>query len=278
MRLNFGSRLLVALTGLLVLFAGISAFIFGVDIFPFQINSFFLEGPRNIEERLVLIGVGLLLCGLGIHSFLMLFRSGKDRGFILQHTEYGDVNISVKALENMVHQSIDSQENLKITHTKLRRTRKGIVVDLKISLSAGMSIPTIVSTLQKKVKEYIALCSGVEVKEVRVMVDLTNKTLTSFDEGAITLQQSSKANDPLPQGNGHVFEKEEADPPEEKEVFHQRILRDAESSESAAFSDEAAVHTSDDEPDRHQWSKPEFVQDEPETETDAPHENDEEDA
>ena len=268
MKLHWGSRLLVAVTGLIVLLAGVSAFILGAGFFPFTINPVFLEGPRNIEERLVIIGSAIVLCALGTHSFFMLFRSGRDKGFILQHTEYGDVNISVRALENMVHQSIDVRENLKIVHTNLHRIRKGLVVDLKISLSAGANIPTIVSTLQKQVKEYILRCSGVEVKEVRVMVELTNKTLPSFSEGEAAPLLNEEKQEP---------EKETPAQSEESAVFHQRILKDDESPERSVQNGEAAAQDNQDESARHHWSKPEFVQEEPKAETDSLHEDGEED-
>jgi hypothetical protein len=50
---------------------------------------------------------------------------------------------------------------------------------MRISLASGVNIPLAVSALQKQIKQYITSCSGVDVREVRVMVE-TNNSLAPF--------------------------------------------------------------------------------------------------
>ena len=58
-----------------------------------------LTGGLQAWMRWAIFGaVMLLLVLLGLHGVGMLFRRRKDKGFVVQHTEYGDMNISIKAL------------------------------------------------------------------------------------------------------------------------------------------------------------------------------------
>lgn len=181
MRIKFFGRVLAATTGLVILFVGLCVLIFGLGIFPFRIDLGMLEGPFELWHRLVMVAVALVLCALGIHSISILFRRNRDRGFIMQHTEYGDMSISMQAMENMVKKCIDTHEELKVTRTRIHRTRDGVVVNIRISLANGVNIPLTVNALQKQIKHYITSCSGVDVKEVRVMVETGNQSPKSAE-------------------------------------------------------------------------------------------------
>jgi len=113
----------------------------------------------------------LLLVLLGMHGVGMLFRRRKDKGFVVQHTEYGDMNISIKALENMVKKCVDAHSELTANSTKIYLVRGGVSMDMKITLASGVNIPLTVNALQKQIKQYITSCSGVDVHEVRVKVE-----------------------------------------------------------------------------------------------------------
>ena len=113
----------------------------------------------------------LLLVLLGVHGIGLLFRRRKDKGFVVQHTEYGDMNISIKALENMVKKCVEAHSELTANSTKIFLVRGGVSMDMKITLASGVNIPITVNALQKQIKQYITSCSGVEVYEVRVKVE-----------------------------------------------------------------------------------------------------------
>ena len=113
----------------------------------------------------------LLLVMLGLHGIGLLFRRRKDKGFVTQHTEYGDMNISIKALENMVKKCVDAHSELTANSTRIYLVRGGVSMDMKITLASGVNIPLTVNALQKQIKQYITSCSGVDVHEVRVKVE-----------------------------------------------------------------------------------------------------------
>ena len=81
------------------------------------------------------------------------------------------MSISIHAMENLVQKCVDRHEELTAVSNHIENTRDGVVVDLRIGLANGVSIPLVVSTLQKQIKQYITSCSGIDVQEVKVEVE-----------------------------------------------------------------------------------------------------------
>ena len=180
MRLKIWDRVFGAVSGLIILAIGVGLFVFGSGVFPFRLDTSFLDQSFQLWQRVVMVAVAVALFLLGIRGLMMLFRSNRERGFILQHTEYGDLSIATTAMENMVKKCVDTHEELKVSTTRISHARDGIVVSIRIALASGVNIPITVSALQKQIKQYITSCSGVDVKEVRVMVETNNNLAARF--------------------------------------------------------------------------------------------------
>ena len=71
----------------------------------------------------------------------------------------------------MVQKCVDAHNELTVNQTRIEHVRDGVCVDVKITLAGGVNIPLTVNALQKQIKQYITSCSGVDVQEVRVMVE-----------------------------------------------------------------------------------------------------------
>ena len=254
MRLKVWDRIFGAVSGLLILVAGVGLFVFGAGIFPFRLDLSFLDTPFAVWQRAVMVAVAVVLCLLGIRGFLMLFRRSRERGFIMQHTEYGDLSISMTAMENMVKKCVDTHDELKVSSTRILHARDGVVVSMRISLASGVNIPIAVSALQKQIKQYITSCSGVDVKEVRVMVE-TNSNLAPFtgsglqggmmadvDAAARAVEVVSSLHEAA---QSATLTGPEAEAKPEKVPLHQRLFRREEKPQIVPAPPEAPVETVD---------------------------------
>ena len=234
MRFTVWDRIIAAVSGLLLLVFGVGLFVFGAGVFPFRLDVSFLDRSFELWQRAVMVAAALLLSILGIHGITMLFRNGRDHGFIAQHTEYGDLSISMSAMENMVKKCVATHDELKVNSTRILHARDGVIVSMRISLASGVNIPLTVSALQKQIKQYITSCSGVDVKEVRVMVETNNNLANnSCGQAPDTLMADvdavSKAGvvaDSLHVAAQNAMPAESTEPPKpEKAPFHQRLFR-----------------------------------------------------
>jgi uncharacterized alkaline shock family protein YloU len=245
MKHSFSDRLLSGLAGLILVTLGIGLFVYGVGIFPFQLNLAFLDGPFTFWQHVLMVLIALVLLLIGLWGVSKIFRSNKEKGFILQRTEYGDLNISMNAMENMVKKCVDMNDELKVTQTKIAHTRDGVIVSIRILLENGVNIPMIVSALQKQTKQYITSCSGVDVKEVRVFVETSSnmglKREAEKTSGlAVDVDAADKAGRVVDRLNDAVQKAIQADAAQKpaavkKEIpLHQRIFGSREEAPEAA--------------------------------------------
>ena len=171
MKVRFWDRLLTALAGLLLLATGLVFFVWAFKGIP----DAWMDALKNKDigrmPIFVALGTGAVMAVLGIHNISILLRRRGKKGFVVQKTEHGELSISIHAMENLVQKCVDKHEELTVVSNRIENTRDGVVVDLRIGLANGVSIPLVVSTLQKQIKQYITSCSGIDVKEVKVEVE-----------------------------------------------------------------------------------------------------------
>jgi len=170
-KLRFWDRILSALTGLLAVLAGAGMILHITGIFTLGMLKEKIQGFGENVLRMAVIVAGALLILLGIHGVGMLFRRRRDKGFVIQRTDLGDMSISMKALETMAKRCVSVYPDLTVKSTRIYRNRDSISVELKVTLANGVNIPLTINALQKQIKQYITSCSGIDVKEVRVQVE-----------------------------------------------------------------------------------------------------------
>lgn len=171
MRVKLWNRFVIAFTGLILLAAGVLAALCALGFTPVWLNLSQLAGSLVMWQRVALGVAGFVLCVLGIHNICMLFARKNTKGFITQRTDYGNMSISMKALDTMARKCVNQHQELEIKSTKIFRVKNGIAVLVRLLLETGVNIPLTVSALQKQIKQYIVSCSGVDVYEVQVLVE-----------------------------------------------------------------------------------------------------------
>ena len=181
MKITVWDRIWSALSGVLIVLAGLWLLGLVFVVQPTWLEAVWMSAPLTWWQRAVMIVGALALIALGLHDVLLLFRRTREKGFIIQHSEYGDMSISMNALESMVQKCVASHQELTVNATHIQHAREGIVVDIKITLPGGVNIPLTVNALQKQIKQYITSCSGVDVHKVRVMVETDARSASEAD-------------------------------------------------------------------------------------------------
>ncbi len=172
MKLRVADRILVALAGLLILSACaavVAQAFFQVDVIGFVSRVF---TSQSLKARAAVICGAVLCLLLGGYCFFVLFRhrSRRDK-FVQQKNDSGDLNISIKALENMVAKCLEQHPEIKVNSIFMQNQRDGLIIDLRGSVAAGVSIPLTVEAAQRQIKQYVTACSGVEIKNISVQID-----------------------------------------------------------------------------------------------------------
>lgn len=128
-----------------------------------------LNGGRT--EALIAAVCTVLLVVLGFAAMFCAVQIRKDPKFVKQHTDNGDLNIAVSAIDELVRKCVATHDEIKLTDTSINNGKEGLVIGLQLSLASGVSIPLAVAALQKQMKQYITASTGLDVKDVCVQVD-----------------------------------------------------------------------------------------------------------
>lgn len=162
--LTCGSLFLI-LTGLVLLLPAVLPMLSFVKV---DMDAILLS--KWTKLGLMLMGVVDILFAMYLftipHKFVI-----RRKDFVIQQTENGELRIAVVAIKNLVKKCVDMHEEVSLSHMRIHNSRGGVTVDLSISLANNIIIPLAVSSLQKKIKQYLQASSGIEVKEVRVAVE-----------------------------------------------------------------------------------------------------------
>jgi len=142
----------------------------GVPVTRWMGNLLGAGTPLPVLAALVLAAV---LCGCGVCCMMMLSakRSGRRRGFVMQKGENGSIGVSVKSIEGLVAACVQQQDTISSAEISVVERRDGIVILLDIQETAGVNIPLAVGALQKQIRQYVGTCTGIDVQEVRVLVE-----------------------------------------------------------------------------------------------------------
>lgn len=127
--------------------------------------------PAWVSEEIALSVTGALLLIALILLILGLRRSKGPGNAILKGSEFGEVAISIEAIDNMVLRVVQQTQGIKDVSRQVSFTQDGLVISVKIRVMPDVAMPGVTSELQSKIKEYVEEITGITVHEVKVMVE-----------------------------------------------------------------------------------------------------------
>ena len=239
MKARFGTKLMIVIIALILLVFGAGMLYLGIrlngvtltvasqdivnDVIKVDKAVFGAEGYWTLRRIIVLaMGVVQILSGIFLLAVPAKLRYKKSE-FIVQQTENGEIRIAVRDIENLVRKCTDMHEEIEVSDLRISNHRDGVAVDLKVSLPNNISIPLAVESLQKQIKQYITVSTGVSVREVRVAIVNTKSDL--------------KVESPYEVGKAAAEEKQD------KKPAHERVFETEAQPEPASAPAEEPVET-----------------------------------
>lgn len=219
MKVKIWNKLLLVLGAVLVLLIGAGViFAVSTDVVVYSVTKIAGKTVKGAWVNYALLGCGVYLVVYGLYAMLFPRKMRYNKhGFVVQKTENGDLRISVKAIESLVKRCMDMHEEINLEKMRILSGKKGVAVELRISLANNISIPLAVASLQKQIKQYLLASSGIEVSRVSVTVETTAG-------GAKKGSPYMVAETPAQTVAAAVPVQEVAEEPKEKKPMHQRIF------------------------------------------------------
>lgn len=219
MKVKIWNKLLLVLGAVLVLLIGAGViFAVSTDAVVYSVTKIAGKTVKGAWVNYALLGCGVYLVVYSLYAMLFPRKMRYNKhGFVVQKTENGDLRISVKAIESLVKRCMDMHEEINLEKMRILSGKKGVAVELRISLANNISIPLAVASLQKQIKQYLLASSGIEVSRVSVTVETTAG-------GAKKGSPYMVAETPAQTVAAAVPVQEAAEEPKEKKPMHQRIF------------------------------------------------------
>ncbi|MBQ4580938.1 MAG: alkaline shock response membrane anchor protein AmaP [Clostridia bacterium] len=169
------TRVLAALGGVTLWVLGLCALAETFFQAPVTAKIGQLLGAGTPLAVLAVLLLAIALCAFGTCCLMMLShkRAVKRTGFVMQQSENGVIGVSVKSIEGLVQTCVRQHEVIASAEVSVVERKDGIIILLNIREAAGVNIPLSIGALQKQIKQYVTDCTGVDVHEVRVLVDNT---------------------------------------------------------------------------------------------------------
>ncbi|MDA8337330.1 MAG: alkaline shock response membrane anchor protein AmaP [Peptococcaceae bacterium] len=120
------------------------------------------EGVALFFALMVLAGLRLLWAYAGL---------GGDPQSVVLDGSLGEVRISLAAIADSVEREAGSLAGVREVKAHLHRAHGGIGIRLRLSLSPEASGPSLSARVQEEVSGHVLRVAGVQVTEVRVLVD-----------------------------------------------------------------------------------------------------------
>lgn len=115
--------------------------------------------------------IGLLLLFASIRFLVSGIKTKKHMETLIKNTQFGDIKISLNAIESTVIKAAYDITGVKNIKTKIIKFQEGIKLDLRVSLFPDVKITDITNDIQKNVKTHVEEVTGVSVKEIKITVE-----------------------------------------------------------------------------------------------------------
>ncbi len=187
MKLKAFDRVLLAILLIIaIVFAfvllGMAANIIHYDVVA-NFISLFYEHPRNAlilaacALVLLLICIKLLLAGRGGPA--QADQAAAPASTLMQQTELGGTFISLDAVDGMVQKHCRSQERVRACQSTLRALDDGVTIGIRLSVLPDTDVASLTQQLQVSLREYIQSLTGINVKEIGILVESAAEEPTS---------------------------------------------------------------------------------------------------
>jgi len=169
-KMNLLDRLLLTIYTLAIAFLSLLILLVPFNTWAYhQINHFIKLYYSNWQNILIpffflVVSLRLLFSGIRIK------KSNRASG-IVRHTEYGELKVSLYAIEEMAKKSARTIPAFREIRANAEMEQDGLIIHIAAMPLNDTNIPESTVLLQERIKNHIEEHTGIDVKQVKVSID-----------------------------------------------------------------------------------------------------------
>ncbi|ACB85278.1 alkaline shock response membrane anchor protein AmaP [Natranaerobius thermophilus] len=163
-------RIIFFIGSLIILLLSITLIAYAI---PLNLVINYIGTSLDYYTGTIEIGIlGLVLLLIAFRSIWGVFKTESQAETVNHATEMGEVKISLQTIESMVIRAAQKEvKGIKEVKTNIKVSENGVIIYLRGKILADLEIPQVSEQLQKAVKENVESQAGINVKEVKVLVE-----------------------------------------------------------------------------------------------------------
>ncbi len=129
---------------------------------------------NNMKDNYIYSIMGLALLFGSIRLVFLSLSGHGDKGkvkYLIQRSKYGEISISSETIVGLVKSVSNKFTGIRNIRTTVDILEGQIYIYLKGEVSPEINITQTTEELQKKTKEHIETCTGVDVNEIKVEIN-----------------------------------------------------------------------------------------------------------
>lgn len=112
--------------------------------------------------------IGAVLVLAALYLLATLVKEQQDEGSIIQETELGQVEISLKAITALIKRAARDIPGVRDLSPEVRVDPQGLDIRVVAQVDAGLSIPALAGEIQARIRNYLFETAGYPVYRVKV--------------------------------------------------------------------------------------------------------------
>ena len=132
------------------------------------------------QNAWILAGCGIVILLISV-KLLFAGRGGKTvqpepapAATLMKQSDIGGTFISLEAIDTMVQKHCRAQSRVRDCHSTLRAVEDGVTIAIRLSVLPDTDVVKLTSELQTSLKGYIEGLTGINVKEIGILVESTS--------------------------------------------------------------------------------------------------------
>ncbi|WP_053957125.1 alkaline shock response membrane anchor protein AmaP [Inediibacterium massiliense] len=153
--------LCIAVISLVLIVIPFNAFTYNWAIY------FFEKYQMNLENSII----PMIFFIMSIRFLLSGTKNSKSEiKSIIRHSNYGEIQISIEAIQNMAEKASKCIHGLKDLKATAKYKDDHLFIEIKAFALSDTNIPETSISIQQKVKEHIEATTGIKVTDVKIMI------------------------------------------------------------------------------------------------------------
>lgn len=138
----------------------------------YRISDYFASNVlANFGTRFGMFIISLVFFALSFVFLLSGFKRRKDKKAVSKYTNIGEVKISLNSIENIALSAARKNASIREAKAYVYNLIEGVMVILRVVALPDANLPSLSEDIQIRVKTAIEECSGINVDEVKVVIE-----------------------------------------------------------------------------------------------------------